>query len=124
MPRPPSTRTTHRTGSSSCRRPPPSTPGRPPPNRRAAHPRRPALPHAQRLGTLPGKTLVVLSRDASGNGFSPLSTYTHHRYSPVHDLSGEIYPLHSALAKDKELRELYPDIPDDAVAALVLYPLG
>ncbi|MGW6214304.1 hypothetical protein [Streptomyces sp. NPDC055109] len=73
---------------------------------------------------LPGKTLVVLSQDAEGNGFSPLSTYCHERYSPVYDLRGETYPLHSALAKDKKLRELYPDIPDDAVAALVLYPLG
>ncbi|MEV6533732.1 hypothetical protein AB0M86_29740 [Streptomyces sp. NPDC051639] len=73
---------------------------------------------------LPGKTLVVLSQDAEGNGFSPLSTYSHQRYSPVHDLRGEIYPLHSALAKDKKLRALYPEIPDDAVAALVLYPLG
>ncbi|MEW1568454.1 hypothetical protein AB0454_36435 [Streptomyces sp. NPDC093509] len=73
---------------------------------------------------LPGKTLVVLSQDAEGNGFSPLSTYCHERYSPVYDLRGETYPLQSALAKDKELRELYPVIPDDAVAALVLYPLG
>ncbi|MFI6340749.1 hypothetical protein [Streptomyces sp. NPDC050535] len=73
---------------------------------------------------LPGKTLVVLCRDASGNGYSPFSTYSQHRYSPVYGLHGDVYPLESALAKDKELRELYPEIPDDAVAALVLFPLG
>ncbi|MEU8952018.1 hypothetical protein [Streptomyces sp. NPDC048489] len=73
---------------------------------------------------LPGKTLVVLSRDTEGNGFSPFCGYTHSRYSPVYELTGETYPLESELAKDRELRDLYPEIPDDAVAALVLYPLG
>lgn len=73
---------------------------------------------------LPGKTLVVLCRDASGNGYSPFSTYNINRYSPVYGLHGDVYPLDSQLAKDPGLRELYPEIPDDAVAALVLFPLG
>ncbi|MFE3268879.1 hypothetical protein [Streptomyces sp. NPDC059215] len=73
---------------------------------------------------LPGKTLVALSRDAEGNGYSPFSGYTHSRYAPPYELTGEAYPLESELAKDRELRDLFPVVPDDAVAALVLYPLG
>ncbi|MEU5632071.1 hypothetical protein ACH47C_23165 [Streptomyces rishiriensis] len=73
---------------------------------------------------LPGETLVVLSRDTEGNLYSPFSTYAHGRYSPVYDLTGEVYPLESELAADAELRELFPKIPANARAALVLYPLG
>ncbi|MFE6020777.1 hypothetical protein ACFQ6O_29895 [Streptomyces sp. NPDC056441] len=73
---------------------------------------------------LPGRTLVVLSRDTEGNAYSPFSTYSHARYSPVYELTGEAYPLESELAADAELRDLYGQIPDNAVAALVLYPLG
>ncbi|OIJ99022.1 hypothetical protein BIV25_10985 [Streptomyces sp. MUSC 14] len=74
---------------------------------------------------LPGSTLVVLSSDPEGNGFSPFSTYALSRYVPeADDLRGEVYPLESELARDTELRRLYPQIPLNAVAALVLYPLG
>ncbi|MFD7283469.1 hypothetical protein ACFV80_42405 [Streptomyces sp. NPDC059862] len=73
---------------------------------------------------LPGETLVVLSRDAEGNLYSPFSTYAHARYSPVYELTGEVYPLESELAADAQLRELYGQIPTNAVAALVFYPLG
>lgn len=72
---------------------------------------------------LPGSTLVVLSGDAEGNSFSPFSTYAHARYSPD-ELRGEVYPLESELAQDAHLRSLYGQIPTNAVAALVLYPLG
>ncbi|MFD5572982.1 hypothetical protein [Streptomyces cadmiisoli] len=74
--------------------------------------------------SLPGETLVVLSRDTEGNLYSPFSTYAHSRYSPVNDLTGEVYPLECELAADAELRELFPKIPANARAALVLYPLG
>ncbi|MBW8800636.1 MAG: hypothetical protein JF597_45850 [Streptomyces sp.] len=74
--------------------------------------------------SLPGETLVVLSRDTEGNLYSPFSTYVHGRYSPVYDLTGEVYPLESELAADAELRELFPKITANARAALVLYPLG
>ncbi|WP_331740697.1 hypothetical protein OG613_46930 (plasmid) [Streptomyces sp. NBC_00015] len=73
---------------------------------------------------LPGTTLVVLSSDTEGNRYSPFSTYSHGRYAPIYDLTGDVYPLESELAKDPELRELFPEIPDNAVPALVLYPLG
>ena len=60
---------------------------------------------------------MVLSRDTEGNGYSPFTTYS--------DEVREVYPLPEKLEQDKELRELYADgIPDNAVPALVLYPLG
>jgi hypothetical protein len=73
---------------------------------------------------LPGSTLVVLSRDTEGNLYSPFSTYALARYSPTYELTGEVYPLESELAADAELRELFTNVPDNARAALVLYPLG
>jgi hypothetical protein len=73
---------------------------------------------------LPGSTLVVLSRDTAGNACSPLSAYRLGRYAPVYTRTGDVYPLESELAADPELRELFGPVPRDAVAALVLYPLG
>lgn len=75
---------------------------------------------------VPGDTLVVLSRDAEGNLYSPFSTYSFCRYAPTHgELVGEVFPLPEELKADQSLRELYADgIPDTAVPALVLYPLG
>ncbi|MFF0698594.1 hypothetical protein ACFYU4_38940 [Streptomyces tendae] len=75
---------------------------------------------------LPGDTLVVLSGDVEGNRFSPFSIYSHSRYAPTYsDLVGEIFPLPEELKADQSLRELYADgIPDTAVPAPVLYPLG
>ncbi|MEV7892218.1 hypothetical protein ACWD3I_48715 [Streptomyces sp. NPDC002817] len=75
---------------------------------------------------MPGDTLVVLSRDAEGNLYSPFSTYSFSRYAPIHgDLVGDVFPLPEELKEDPSLRELYADgIPDTALPALVLYPLG
>jgi hypothetical protein len=75
---------------------------------------------------LPGTTLVVLSRGVEGNAYSPFASYSHARYAATcNDFVGEIFPSPEELAQDKELRELYPDgIPENAVAALALYPLG
>ncbi|MEU9191050.1 hypothetical protein AB0D14_42485 [Streptomyces sp. NPDC048484] len=75
---------------------------------------------------LPGDTLVVLSPDAEGNLFSPFSSYSLARYAPTHgELVGDVFPLPEELENDESLRELYGDrIPDTAITALVLYPLG
>jgi hypothetical protein len=65
---------------------------------------------------LPGATLIVLSRDVEGNGYSPFATYSRARYAPTYDFVGEVYPLPEELEQDKELRELFADgIPDSAV---------
>ncbi|MDT0392922.1 hypothetical protein [Streptomyces dubilierae] len=75
---------------------------------------------------LPGNTPVVLSSDAKGSSFSPFATFDHGRYAPTDTgRSGAIYPLAERLELDRELCELYAGrIPDSAVRALVLYPLG
>ncbi|MGC0212009.1 hypothetical protein [Streptomyces levis] len=75
---------------------------------------------------LPGTTVVVLSHDAEGNSFSPFATFGHGRYAPTDTgQSGAIYPLAERLEQDQQLRELYAGrIPDNAVPALALYPLG
>ncbi|MFF8717539.1 hypothetical protein ACF07T_40005 [Streptomyces sp. NPDC015184] len=73
---------------------------------------------------LPGETLVVLSHDVEGNCYSPFSSYTLGRYALSPESTGEVYPLESEIAADPELRDLYEEIPADARAALVLYPLG
>lgn len=86
-----------------------------------------ALRHLVRedLKDLPGDTLVVLSRDAEGNLFSPFSSYSLSRYAPTDEFVGDVYPLPEELKDDASLRELYGGrIPDLAVTALVLYPLG
>ncbi|MFD5814681.1 hypothetical protein [Streptomyces sp. NPDC127038] len=72
---------------------------------------------------IPGRTLVVLSGDSEGNRHSPFSSFSRARYAPLYGHTGEVYPLESEMAEDKELRELFPEIPHTAVAALVLYPL-
>ena len=67
------------------------------------------------------------SRGVPGSvAFSPFATYSRSRYAPTYnDLVGEVYPTPEALKKDKQLRELFADgIPDSAVPARVLYPLG
>ncbi|MFI8169736.1 hypothetical protein ACIGAN_25715 [Streptomyces sp. NPDC085931] len=68
----------------------------------------------------------MLSRDAEGNSFSPFTTFGHGRYLRTETgQSGAIYPLAERLEQDQQLRELYARrIPDSAVRALVLYPLG
>jgi hypothetical protein len=67
---------------------------------------------------MPGDTLVVLSRDAEGNLYSPFSTYSVSRYAPTgsEELVGDVFPRPEQLKEDKSLRELYADgIPDTAV---------
>lgn len=78
------------------------------------------------LQRLPGSTLVVLSRDPEGNGFSPMEGYNFGRYAPQDPQStvGEVYPMPDELARDPELRGLYPTIPEDATPAVVLWPRG
>ncbi|WP_217137270.1 hypothetical protein [Streptomyces sp. AC558_RSS880] len=76
---------------------------------------------------LPGDRLVVLALDNEDNGYSPLATWGEGRYAPLPDdeFTGELFPTPEEMAKDQELRELFSDgIPDTAVPALVLYPLG
>ncbi|WP_059007920.1 hypothetical protein [Streptomyces specialis] len=74
-----------------------------------------------RLAALPGDLMVVLSHDAEGNHYSPL---TNRGVAAGLYHTGSVYPTHEELAEDSEARELvYPDgIPEGAAPAVVLYP--
>lgn len=65
-----------------------------------------------RLATLDDALLVVLSRDAEGNGFSPLSSTSEHKYLPLSSWSGEIM---SRIGKEPT---------GTAVGAVVLWPVN
>lgn len=75
------------------------------------------------LTNLPDETLVVLSKDAEGNAYSPLSSFWEGHYIPDTTWAGEIW------SEDDE-RDYDPHIPEDAevappsdaVPALVLWP--
>ena len=64
----------------------------------------------ERLATLDDAMLVVLSRDAEGNGYSPLSVLSQALYYPISSWSGAL----AQVLGPYPLRETVP--------ALVLYP--
>lgn len=78
----------------------------------------------QKWRNLPGATLVILSSDPEGDGYSPFAEYERARYAPTDVFVGDVFPLKKELEEDEELRELYDHIPNNVVPALVLYPLG
>lgn len=63
------------------------------------------------LADLPDDTLVVLSKDAEGNGFSPLDGYGIDRYVAESTYSGYLVDV-----------ETEPDPLPDSVPCLVLWP--
>jgi hypothetical protein len=70
---------------------------------------------------LPGDTIVVLSEDGEGNGFSPLAEVETAMYSADSTYSGEHYLTEEQVAADPEYGE--DDLaPDDAVPAVFLWP--
>ncbi|MFD0053031.1 hypothetical protein ACFVHR_04805 [Streptomyces sp. NPDC127168] len=75
------------------------------------------------LDHLPDDTLVVLAKDAEGNGFSPLVEVEHAMYRAETTWSGERY-----LTEEQRLAEAEPDdwseAPDDAVPAVFLWPVN
>lgn len=60
---------------------------------------------------LPGDTVVVMSRDAEGNDFSPLNAAEFELYEPTSTYSGELVEL-----EDEE------ETPDGVVPSVVLWP--
>lgn len=70
---------------------------------------------------LPGDTLVILAKDAEGNGHSPLVEAEHAMYLAETTWSGERY-----ITEQQRLAEENPDdwseAPDDAVPAVFLWP--
>lgn len=75
----------------------------------------------QELAHLPGDTLVVLAKDAEGNGYSPLSTVDHAMYAAYNTWSGEHYASPETRAAEPDE---WDEAPDDAVPALFLWPVN
>lgn len=71
---------------------------------------------------LPGDTPVVLQKDAEGNGFSPLAGADESMYLADTDYSGEVYMTSAQVAADPSYTE-EDEAPEDAVHAIVLWPL-
>jgi hypothetical protein len=75
------------------------------------------------LDHLPGDTIVVLAKDAEGNGYSPLAAVNEGMYLADTTWSGEHY-----LTEEQRLAETDPDdwseAPDDAVHAVFLGPVN
>ncbi|MEV6676251.1 hypothetical protein AB0N09_05190 [Streptomyces erythrochromogenes] len=73
------------------------------------------------LDHLPGDTIVALSKDSEGNGFSPLYEVDPSMYHAETEWSGERYMTEAArLAQDDP--DDYAVAPDDAVLAVFLWP--
>ncbi|MEZ0089997.1 hypothetical protein [Streptacidiphilus sp. EB129] len=74
-----------------------------------------------KLDHLPGDTIVVMSKDGEGNGFSPLAQVEDAMYRAETTWSGEHYLTEEQVAADPEYGE--DDLaPDDAVPAVFLWP--
>jgi hypothetical protein len=73
------------------------------------------------LNHLPDDTLVVLAKDAEGNGFSPLVETEHAMYLAETTWSGEHY-MTEEQRQAKDDPDEYSEAPDDAVPAVFLWP--
>ncbi len=78
------------------------------------------------LDGLPDDMLVVLSKDAEGNGYSPLEEAEQAMYLPESSWAGERYPTPEELARlvlvDPEFVE--NEAPEDSVRVLLLGPVN
>lgn len=78
---------------------------------------------------LPGDTLVVLQKDAEGNGYSPLSGGEEAMYLAHSTWSGETHLTPEQLAEKLRNPELGYDeegdaAPEGSVRVLILYPVN
>jgi hypothetical protein len=70
---------------------------------------------------LPDDTLVVLAKDAEGNGHSPLVEAEHAMYLAESTWSGERYLTEAQRQAEADPDE-WSEAPDDAVPAVFLWP--
>ncbi|MFD8902882.1 hypothetical protein [Streptomyces ardesiacus] len=73
------------------------------------------------LDRLPGDTIVILSKDAGGNGFSPLFEVDPSMYHAETEWSGERY-MSEATRQAQADPNAYTKAPCHAVPALCLWP--
>jgi hypothetical protein len=74
-----------------------------------------------KLDHLPGDTPVVMSKDAEGNGFSPLVEVDPGMYLAETTYSGEHYMTEEQRQAEPNPDE-YSEAPDGAVPAVFLWP--
>ena len=70
---------------------------------------------------LGGDTLVIVSKDAEGNGFGPLEEAEIAMYAAENDYSGERYSTEEERQAEPNPDD-YDPAPDDAVRAVFLWP--
>ena len=70
---------------------------------------------------LPGDTVIVMSKDGEGNGYSPLAEAETAMYRADSTYSGDRY-LSDADREATDEPDDYNAAPDDAVAAVFLWP--
>ncbi len=70
---------------------------------------------------MPGDTVVVMSEDGEGNGFSPLAEVETAMYSAESTWSGERYMTEADRQAQADPDD-YREAPESAVAAVFLWP--
>jgi len=72
---------------------------------------------------LPDDTIVILAKDAEGNGHSPLVEAEHAMYLADTTWSGDRYLTEQQRQAEADPDE-YSEAPDDAVPAVFLWPVN
>ncbi len=75
------------------------------------------------LATQPRDRKVVMSKDAEGNGFSPLADADEAMYLPVTTWMGDVWLTSEQRAAQDEPED-YGEAPDDAERVVVLGPVN
>jgi hypothetical protein len=75
------------------------------------------------LSELPDSTVVVLAKDAEGNGHSPLEDIVVGMYAAESTWSGEFF-MREAERLALQDPDDYDEAPDDAVEAIFLWPVN
>lgn len=71
----------------------------------------------------PGDTVIVMSKDAEGNGYSPLADLSLGMYDAECTWAGEVYMTDEA-RENTGIPDEYSAAPDTAVLAIVLGPVN
>jgi hypothetical protein len=64
---------------------------------------------------------IIVSRDAEGNGYSPMYSFYQAKYHPNNDWSGEIIDV-ELNSNDKEYLEYADEIKDECIDCVVFTP--
>jgi hypothetical protein len=76
---------------------------------------------------LPGDSLVVMSKDAEGNGYSPLADLEVSMYVPSSTWSGDTYATNEFIYSEEGQKQGFTEedeAPEGAERVLVLWPVN